>query len=67
MDTLVFVRGKYLYVEIIKSLNSETNNKSPGNDDLTAEFYKYFPNKLANVLSDLYDSWGKFWHCHCYF
>ena len=28
--------------EIIKSINSETNNKPPGNDGLTAEFYKLF-------------------------
>ena len=28
--------------EIIKSINFETNNKLPGNDDLTTEFYKLF-------------------------
>ena len=28
--------------EIIKSINSETNNKSPGNDDLAAELYSPF-------------------------
>ena len=44
--------------EIIKSINSETNNKSPGNDGLTAEFYKHFSNELAPVLLDVYDSWG---------
>ena len=26
--------------ETIKSINSETNNKSPGKDGFTAEFYK---------------------------
>ena len=26
--------------EIIKAINSQKNNKSPGNDGLTAEFYK---------------------------
>ena len=31
--------------EIINSLNSETNNKSPGNDGLTTDFYKQFSNK----------------------
>ena len=45
--------------EIIKSINSETNNKPPGNDGLTAEFYKHFSNELAPVLLDVYDSWGK--------
>ena len=42
--------------EIIKSINSETNNKPPGNDGLTAEF-KNFSNELAPVLLDVYDSW----------
>ena len=45
--------------EIIKSINPETNNKSPGNDGLTAEFYKLFKFELAPVLLDVYDSWGK--------
>ena len=45
--------------EIIKSINSETNNKPPGNNDLTTEFYKHFSNELPPVLLDVYDSWGK--------
>ena len=57
MNTLIFVRLKYL--EIIKSINSETNNKPPGNDGLTAEFYRHFSNELAPVLLGVYDSWGK--------
>ena len=32
--------------EVTKSINSETKNKSSGNDGLTAEFYKHFSNKL---------------------
>ena len=44
--------------EIIKSINSETNSKPPGNDGFTAEFYKHFSNELASVLLDAYDSWG---------
>ena len=36
--------------EIIKSINSETNNKTPGNDGLTIEFYRHFSNELAPVL-----------------
>ena len=36
--------------EIIKSINCETNNKPPGNDGLTAEFYIHFSNELALVL-----------------
>ena len=45
-----------LLTKIIKPINSETNNKSPGNDGLTAEFYKHFSNELAPVLLDVYDS-----------
>ena len=45
--------------EIIKSINSEPNNKPPGNDGLTAEFYKHFSNELASVLLVVYDSWEK--------
>ena len=44
--------------EIIRSINSQTNNKSPGNDGLKAVFYKHFSNELAPVLLDVYDSWG---------
>ena len=42
--------------EIIKSINSQTNNKSPGNDVLKAVFYKHFSNELAFVLLHVYDS-----------
>ena len=44
--------------EIIKSINSETNNKSPGNNDFTAEFYKDFSNEIAPALLDVYNFWG---------
>ena len=40
-------------------MNSETNNKPPGNDGLTAEFYRHFSNELAPALLGVYDSWGK--------
>ena len=59
--------------ETIISINSEKNNNSPGNDGLTAEFYKYFSNKVTPILIDVYDSWGKLgtmgvtWHHGCYF
>ena len=43
--------------DIIKPINSRTNNKSPGYVGLTAEFYKHFLNELASVLLDIYDSW----------
>ena len=44
---------------IIKPINSETNNKPPGNDGLTAKFYRHFSNELAPVLLGVSDSWGK--------
>ena len=43
--------------EITKAINSQRNNKSPGNDGLTAEFYKQFLNELAPNLLEVYDSW----------
>ena len=46
--------------EIIKSINSETNKNSPGNDGLTAEFCKHFLNEVAPVQLDVYNSQGKF-------
>ena len=51
--------GRNIFRCFIKSINSETNNKSPGNDGLTAEFYKHFSNELVPVLLDIYDSSGK--------
>ena len=45
--------------EIIKSIISETNNKYPGNDGLTAEFYQHFSNELVPVFLGFYDFWGK--------
>ena len=42
--------------EIIKFINSQTNNKSPDNDGLEAVFYKHFSNELVPVFLDVYDS-----------
>ena len=42
--------------EIIKFINSQTNNKSPDNDSLEAVFYKHFSNELAPAFLDVYDS-----------
>ena len=49
-------KAKISLDEIIKSINSQTNNKSQGNDGLTTEFYKHFSNELAPVLLDVFDS-----------
>ena len=46
--------------EIIKFINSQINNKSSANYSLAADFYKNFSNKLAPVLLDVFNFWGKF-------
>ena len=43
--------------EITEAINSQKNNKSPGNDGLSAEFYKHFANEPAPILLDVYRSW----------
>ena len=51
--------GVNIFRCFIKSVNFETDNKSPRNNGLTEEFYKDFLNELAAVLLDVYGSWGK--------
>ena len=51
--------GRNTFRYFIKSISSETNNKFPSHDSLTAEFYKHFSNKLASILIDVYDFSGK--------
>ena len=43
--------------EITEAINSQKNNRCPGNDGLSAEFYKHFVNELAPILLDVYTSW----------
>ena len=56
---ILILRGRNIFRCFIKSINPEIHNKSPGNDDLTAEFHKHFLNELAPVLFFVYDSLGK--------
>ena len=60
--------AKISFDEIIKSINSQINNKSPGNNGLTAEFYKHFSNELASSCP-FRCLWlmGKAWLHGCYF
>ena len=44
--------GKLSVRECFDCLQSFENNKSPGNDGLTVEFYKTFWNSLGNLLAD---------------
>ena len=39
-------------IEILNSLKQLKNNKSPGYDGLTAEFYKFFWNNFKEMLID---------------
>ena len=44
--------GKLTVDECYKSLQLFESNKSPGNDGLTAEFYKAFWHTLGNLMVD---------------
>ena len=41
--------------ESYKALKSFQNNKSPGNDGLTAEFYKFFWSNLGNMMTESFN------------
>ena len=43
----------------MRSTNSQTSNKSPGNGGLKAVFYKHFSNEIASFLLGIYDSWER--------
>ena len=49
-DQQSYCEGDLTYQECLKALNSFKNNKSPGNDGLTAEFYKKFWPILGHLL-----------------
>ena len=51
--------------EIIKSINSETNDKPPGNCSLTAEFQTLFKWTRSSPFRCLW-LLGKVWHHGCY-
>ena len=48
------MEAKISLEEMIKSINSQKNNKSPGNDGLEAVFYKHISNEPAPTLLDVY-------------
>jgi len=47
--------GKVSMEECYDSLHQFPNNKSPGSDGLSIEFYKYFWNKISPFLMDSYN------------
>ena len=50
VDDSQVCEGKLTIEECVKSLNSFEPNKSPGNDGLTVEFYKFFWNIVGELL-----------------
>ena len=40
--------------EVFKRLKSVENNKSPGNDGLSKEFYEYYWNEIKNLFFSFY-------------
>ena len=59
MDHFNLCEAEISLDKIIDAINSQKNNKSPGNDGLTAEFFKYFSNYIASMLLDVYNSWNE--------
>ena len=47
-------------LELLKALKSMQNNKSPGNDGLTKEFYETFWNEIKNpFMNSIVEARGK--------
>ena len=44
--------GIIIETELLKALRSMKNDKSPGNDGITKEFYEFFWDDIKNLLSD---------------
>ena len=44
--------GIIIETELLKALKSMKNDKSPGNDGITKEFYEFFWDDIKNLLSD---------------
>ena len=51
MNTVEY-EGIISETELLKSLKSMKNDKSPGNDRITKEFYEFFWDDIENSLSD---------------
>ena len=45
--------GQLTYAECYKVLSTFENNKTPGNDGLTIEFYKFFWPEIGTLFVDL--------------
>ena len=47
-EDAIICEGDLNKLELLRALKSMQNNKSPGNDRLTKEFYKTFWNEIKN-------------------
>ena len=56
MDHFKLCEAEISLEEIAEIVDSQKNNKSSGNDRLTAELYKHLSNDIASVLLDGYNS-----------
>lgn len=45
-------KGQLTYSECFKVLSTFSNDKTPGNDGLTIEFYKFFWSEIGTFLVD---------------
>ena len=43
-------------IEILRAIEEQNNNKSPGEDGLSSEFYKKFKKKIAPILTEIYNN-----------
>ena len=50
--------------EVLNALKCMSNDKSPGNDGLTREFYVQFYNIIENVFIQLVNHSQKYENCH---
>ena len=42
--------------EILRAIEEQNNNKSPGEDGIPSEFYKKFKKKIAPILKEIYNN-----------
>ncbi len=57
--------GPITIEECLKVLPLFKNNKSPGNDGITMEFYKHFWNSMSDILIDCFNYSYKYCELSC--
>jgi hypothetical protein len=51
-DQKELTKGKITYKECLKALKSLSNGKTPGQDGITTDFYKFFWNDISSLVLD---------------